>query len=48
VVHSGGEVKEYTVRKQGDDGDVDPSCDGSSEAARASATTMAGKVLEKR
>jgi pilus assembly protein CpaB len=48
VVHSGGEVKEYSVRKQGDDGDVDPICDGSSEAARASATTMAGKVLEKR
>jgi pilus assembly protein CpaB len=48
VVHSGGEVKQYSVRKQGDDSDVDLSCDGSSEAAGDSATAVAAKVLEKR
>jgi len=47
VVHSGGEVKQYSVRKQGDDGDV-LSCDASSEAARESATSVAAKVLGKR
>jgi pilus assembly protein CpaB len=51
VVHSGGEVKQYSVRKQ-DSEDSDPvvSCDGSSEAARPTATAMgdAGKLPEKR
>jgi pilus assembly protein CpaB len=47
MVHSGGEVKQYSVRKQVDDGDG-LSCEGSSEAARDSATAVAAKVLEKR
>ena len=49
VVHSGGEVKQYTVRKQdSDDTDIGLSCDESSEVARESATAMAGKLPEKR
>jgi pilus assembly protein CpaB len=49
AVHSGGEVKQYTVRKQdSDDTDIGLSCDASSEVARESATTMAGKLPEKR
>lgn len=49
AVHSGGEVKQYTVRKQdSDDTDSDLSCAGSSEVARESATAMAGKLPEKR
>jgi len=49
AVHSGGEVKQYTVRKQGSD-DIDAviSCDRSSEVPGQSATAMAGKLLEKR
>jgi len=51
VVHTGGEVKEYSVRKQ-DAGDIDAiaGCDASPEVARrtAAATGYAGKVLEKR
>jgi pilus assembly protein CpaB len=47
AVHSGGEVKQYTVRKQdSDDSDTVISCDGSSEVAR-DATAMAGKLPEK-
>ena len=49
AVHSGGEVKQYTVRKQdSDDTDIGLSCDESSEVARESATAMAGKLPEKR
>jgi pilus assembly protein CpaB len=50
VVHSGGEVKQYSVRKQ-DSEDIDAvvSCDGSSEVARPTATAMgdATKLPEK-
>jgi pilus assembly protein CpaB len=49
AVHSGGEVKQYSVRKQdSDDIDIAISCDGASEVAHESATAMAGKLLEKR
>jgi pilus assembly protein CpaB len=51
VVHTGGEVKEYSVRKQdADDIDAIAGCDASPEVARrtAAATGYAGKVLEKR
>ena len=51
VVHSGGEVKQYSVRKQdSDDSDTSLSCDGSSEATRQTTTAMddAGKLQEKR
>jgi pilus assembly protein CpaB len=52
VVHSGGEVKQYSVRKQGvDDSDAVASCDGwSSEVARQTAAAMGnpGKTPEKR
>ena len=51
VVHSGGEVKQYQVRKQdGADSDIAVSCDGSPEAARRGATVVvqAGKSVEKR
>src|SRR6266568_6598648 len=50
VVHTGGEVKEYSVRKQNaDDIDAIAGCDASPEVARrtAAATGYAGKVLEK-
>ena len=50
VVHSGGQIKQYSVRKQ-DSGDGDPmvNCDGS-EVSRRGATMVvqAGKLLEKR
>jgi pilus assembly protein CpaB len=51
VIHSGGQVKQYSVRKQNSDGsDAIVSCDGSPEVARQTATAMgyAGKLLEKR
>ena len=51
VVHSGGEVKQYSVRKQdSDDSDTSLICDGSSEASRQTTTAMdyAGKLQEKR
>lgn len=51
VVHSGGEVKQYQVRKQDADGsDIAVSCDGAPEAARQGATLVvqAGKATEKR
>ena len=49
AVHSGGEVKQYTVRKQdSDDIDTVISCDGSSEVSGQNATAMAGKLPEKR
>ncbi|WGR92971.1 Flp pilus assembly protein CpaB [Bradyrhizobium sp. ISRA443] len=51
VVHTGGEVKEYTVRKQdADDIDVAVSCDGAPDPGRqtAAATTYTGKDSEKR
>ena len=48
AVHSGGEVKQYTVKKQvSDDTDVDLSCDGSSEVVGQNATAIAGKLPEK-
>jgi pilus assembly protein CpaB len=46
TVHSGGEVKQYTVRKQESDDSDFVSCDGSSDAAQT-ATAMAGKLPEK-
>lgn len=48
VVHSGGQVKQYTVRRQDEDALV--SCDGSSEVVRQTATAMgyANKLSEKR
>lgn len=51
VVHSGGEVKQYQVRKQDAvESDIAVSCDGSPEAARRGATMVvqAGKASEKR
>jgi len=50
AVHSGGEVKQYTVRKQdSEDTDFGLSCDGSSEVAGQNATAaIAGKLPEKR
>jgi pilus assembly protein CpaB len=49
AVHSGGEVKQYTVRKQdSDDIDTVISCEGSSEVSGQNATAMAGKLPEKR
>jgi pilus assembly protein CpaB len=50
VIHSGGEVKQYSVKKQdADDSDTLISCDGYSEAARQTTTAMsADKLLEKR
>ncbi|KRR25716.1 Flp pilus assembly protein CpaB [Bradyrhizobium lablabi] len=48
VVHSGGQTKQYSVRKQDSDfGDAIFSCDGS-EVSRRGATMVAGKSLEKR
>jgi pilus assembly protein CpaB len=50
AVHSGGEVKQYTVKKQDSD-DIDTVfvCDGSSEVSAQNATAaMAGKLPEKR
>ena len=51
VVHSGGEVKQYSVRKQdADDSDAFASCDGSPDVTRKS-TAAAGypaKLPEKR
>ncbi|KRQ08292.1 Flp pilus assembly protein CpaB [Bradyrhizobium manausense] len=48
VIHSGGEVKQYTVRKQDEDALV--SCDGSSGIVRQTATAMGdvSKLPEKR
>lgn len=48
VVHSGGEVKQYTVRRQDEDALI--SCDGSSEVVRQTATAMgyANRLSEKR
>jgi len=48
VVHSGGQVKQYTVRRQDEDALV--SCDGSSEVVRQTATAMgyANELSEKR
>lgn len=50
VVHSGGEVRQYTVRKQdSEDSDASMSCDGSETAARtASAMGYAARLPEKR
>lgn len=51
MIHSGGEVKQYQVRKQdADDSYVAVSCDGSPEAALRGATMVvqAGKAAEKR
>jgi pilus assembly protein CpaB len=49
VVHSGGESKQYSVRRQdSEDGEANPSCDGSQEAGRQTATAMPGKLPEKR
>ena len=50
VVHSGGQIKQYSVRKQDSgDGDTMANCDGS-EVSRRGATMVvqAGKLLEKR
>ncbi|MBR1188855.1 Flp pilus assembly protein CpaB [Bradyrhizobium sp. AUGA SZCCT0160] len=48
AIHSGGQVKQYSVRKQ--NSDSSDSCDGSPEAARPTAATIAqaDKLLEKR
>jgi pilus assembly protein CpaB len=51
AVHSGGEIKQYTVRKQQDldEEDVSAACDGPPSLARqATATGYAGKQPEKR
>jgi pilus assembly protein CpaB len=51
VVHSGGEVKQYSVRKQdSDDTDASVSCEGAQELARETATAMGSaiKLPEKR
>jgi pilus assembly protein CpaB len=51
TVHSGGEVKQYSVRKQdSEDSEAVISCDGSSEVTHPTATAMgdAGKLPEKR
>src|SRR5436190_6514834 len=51
VVHAGGQVKQYSVRKQDSgDGDTMANCDGLPEATRktAAAAGYAGKLLEKR
>ncbi|WLA79977.1 Flp pilus assembly protein CpaB [Bradyrhizobium elkanii] len=51
MVHSGGEVKQYQVRKQdSDDSEIGVSCDGSQDANRQTATAIgyAGKLPEKR
>ncbi|MBR0722607.1 Flp pilus assembly protein CpaB [Bradyrhizobium manausense] len=51
MVHSGGEVKQYSVRKQdADDSDRAVSCDGTPDGARRTTTAMgyAGKQSEKR
>jgi len=49
VVHAGGQVKQYSVRKDSGDGDSMVNCDGS-EVSRRGATMVvqAGKLLEKR
>ena len=49
VVHSGGEVKQYSVRKQDDSGNI-VSCEAQEELARqtAAAVGYAGKLPEKR
>jgi pilus assembly protein CpaB len=50
MVHSGGDVKQYSVRKQdSDDSDIDVSCDGSQSSARqTAAATYPSKPPEKR
>lgn len=50
VIHTGGEVKQYSVRKQDADSDALASCDGASESTRrtVAATGYTGKLLEKR
>ncbi|MGY4478367.1 Flp pilus assembly protein CpaB [Bradyrhizobium sp. USDA 3364] len=51
VVHSGGEVKQYSVRKQdSEDNEISVSCDGSQDATRQTATAIGyvGKAVEKR
>jgi pilus assembly protein CpaB len=48
AVHSGGEVKQYTVRKQdSDDIEAVISCDGSSEVSGPNATAIARQLPEK-
>ncbi|MCA6122770.1 Flp pilus assembly protein CpaB [Bradyrhizobium sp. WSM 1704] len=49
AIHSGGEIKRYSVRKQDLDDDLRAGCDGS-ESARQTTTAMsnAGKLPEKR
>ena len=50
MVHSGGDVKQYSVRKQdSDESDVDFSCDGAQNSARqtAAATALTSKPPEK-
>jgi pilus assembly protein CpaB len=51
MVHSGGEVKQYSVRKQdSEDSETSVSCDGSQDMTRQTATAIgyAGKLPEKR
>lgn len=51
MVHSGGEVKQYSVRKQdAEDDDTSVSCDGSQDVGRQTATAAgyAGRLPEKR
>jgi pilus assembly protein CpaB len=49
VFYSGGEVKQYSVKKQNSEDSID-SCDGAAKVARQAATAMgdAGKLSEKR
>jgi hypothetical protein len=49
VFYSGGEVKQYSVKKQDSENGID-SCDGSSKVDRQTAAAMggAGKLQEKR
>jgi hypothetical protein len=49
VFYSGGEVKQYSVKKQDSKDSID-SCDGSPKVDRQTAAAMggAGKLLEKR
>lgn len=46
VVHAGGEVKQYSVRKEA--GDAGGSCDASADVARQTAAAAPGKLPEKR
>jgi pilus assembly protein CpaB len=46
VVHSGGEVKQYSVRKEGSGAGA--GCDGSADSSRLTAAAVPGKLLEKR